>query len=364
MPTHRPPARLSALAARALPALPALAGALLLAAPPLAAQSRPRQAWASPRAQVSQVIGLSTVSLDYGRPAVKGRTIFGGLEAWGEVWRAGANENTTVTFSDGVSVEGHPLAAGTYGVHMIPNPDRFTVIFNRNAHGWGSYAYDAAEDALRVDVTPATGPHQEWLAWEFTDLAAGHATLQLRWGETVVPVRLEVDTQAVTLAYLKGDYLRGVDQFFWQGWNNAANWCLQNGYALDQGWAWAQRSTALGANFTNLWTASRLAEALGKAGEVESLRARAMAAATEPELNAAGYQLLQAGRLDEAVALFRANAGNHPGSWNAWDSLAEALAAKGDTAGAVQHYRKALELADDETQKVRIRGELDRLGAD
>ena len=357
-PTVLPPAPLSRVARR----LPALACALLLAAPPLAAQTRPRQAWASPRAQVSQVIGLSTVSLDYGRPAVKGRTLFGGLEAWGEVWRAGANENTTITFSEDVSVEGHPLAAGTYGLHMVPGADRFTVIFNRNAHGWGSYAYDAAEDALRVDVTPSTGPHQEWLAYEFTDLAADHATLQLRWGETVVPVELAVDTPAVTLAYLRDDYLRGVDQFFWQGWNNAATWCLQNGYALDQGWAWAQRSTALGANFTNLWTASRLAEALGKADEVASLRSRAMAAATEPELNAAGYQLLQGGRLDEALGLFRANVENHQGSWNAWDSLAEALAAKGDKAAAAQHYRKALELAEDETQKARIRGELEKLG--
>lgn len=341
----------------------ALTAALALAAPPLAAQTRPKQPWASPRAQVAQTIGISEVRLDYSRPAAKGRVVFGELEAFGEVWRAGANENTTITFSHDATVEGQAIAAGTYGLHMIPGASSFTVIFSRNTHAWGSYSYDSAEDALRVQVTPTTGPHQEWMEFQFTDLSSDGATLELRWSSSVVPMKIGIDTKAVTLAYLRDDYLRGLDRFFWQGWNNAASWCLQNDVELGLAREWAARSVSITANFSNLWLSSLIADKLGDAGAVGELRARAMALATEPELNTAGYQLLQSKRLDDAIALFRANVENHPGSWNCWDSLAEALATKGDVPAAIEHYRKALELAEDETQQARIAGELRKLGA-
>ena len=103
----------------------------------------------SQRGTVSQRIGLTDITITYHRPAVGGREIWGKTVPYGKVWRAGANENTTITFSDDVSVEGKPLAAGTYGLHAIPDKDQWTVIFSKNSTSWGSFSYDEKEDALR-----------------------------------------------------------------------------------------------------------------------------------------------------------------------------------------------------------------------
>src|ERR687885_301612 len=109
---------------------------------------------ASQHAIVKQRVGITDITIDYHRPLVNGRKIWGGLVPFGQVWRAGANENTTIEFSTPVSVEGKPLAAGKYGLHMIPNPDTWTVIFSKMAVAWGSYTYSQGEDAARVNVKP------------------------------------------------------------------------------------------------------------------------------------------------------------------------------------------------------------------
>src|SRR5207249_10739214 len=108
----------------------------------------------SQRASVTQRIGLTDITITYHRPAVGGREIWGKTVPYGKVWRAGANENTTITFADDVTVEGKPLAAGTYGLHMIPDKEQWTIIFSKNATSWGSFSYDEKEDALRVSVKP------------------------------------------------------------------------------------------------------------------------------------------------------------------------------------------------------------------
>src|SRR5881398_732207 len=110
--------------------------------------------YASQAAQVKQRVGVTDITITYHRPVVNGRKIWGGLVPTGQVWRAGANENTTIEFSTPVSIEGKPLPAGTYGLHMIPNADTWTVIFSKMAVAWGSYTYNQSEDALRVDVKP------------------------------------------------------------------------------------------------------------------------------------------------------------------------------------------------------------------
>src|SRR6266568_2643504 len=108
----------------------------------------------SQRGSVTQRIGLTDITIHYHRPMVGGREIWGKTVPYGKVWRAGANENTTITFSDDVTVEGKPLAAGTYGLHTIPDKDQWTIIFSKNSTSWGSFSYDEKEDALRVTVKP------------------------------------------------------------------------------------------------------------------------------------------------------------------------------------------------------------------
>ena len=104
----------------------------------------------SQHALVSQRIGITDITINYHRPLANGRQIWGKLAPYGQVWRAGANENTTITFTDPVQVEGQPLEKGTYGVHMIPGESEWTVIFSKNATAWGSFSYKQDEDALRV----------------------------------------------------------------------------------------------------------------------------------------------------------------------------------------------------------------------
>ena len=151
-------------------------------------------------ASVSQTIGVDTdITFDYSRPGVKGRTIWGELVPYGLApgnkyseekpfpWRAGANEKTTITVGSNVLVDGKPLPAGKYSIHMIPSEKDWIVIFNKVSEGWGSYDYDEAEDALRVKVTPVEAPFEEWMRFGFDDLAGTSAVAFLQWEKLKVP---------------------------------------------------------------------------------------------------------------------------------------------------------------------------------
>jgi hypothetical protein len=151
-------------------------------------------------ASVSQTIGVDTdITFDYSRPGVKGRTIWGELVPYGLApgnkyseekpfpWRAGANEKTTIAVSSDVLVDGKPLPAGKYSIHMIPSEKDWIVIFNKVSEGWGSYDYDEAEDALRVKVTPVEAPFEEWMRFGFDDLAGTSAVAFLQWEKLKVP---------------------------------------------------------------------------------------------------------------------------------------------------------------------------------
>ena len=157
------------------------------AIPPRADEARP-----SPNARVNQTIGTTEVTITYGRPGVKGRDVFGGLEPYGQVWRAGANEATVFHATGDVTINGEPLPAGVYGFFAIPGEDEWTLIFNREAEQWGAFDYDEEQDALRVKVTPEEGPHQEWLEYYFENLSDTSATAVLHWAETRVPFTVAV----------------------------------------------------------------------------------------------------------------------------------------------------------------------------
>src|SRR5215469_16382403 len=135
----------------------------------------------SQRGTVSQRLGLTDITITYHRPEVGGREIWGKVVPYGKVWRAGANENTTITFTDDVSVEGKPLAAGTYGLHTIPDKDQWTIIFSKNSTSWGSFTYDQKEDALRVTVKPHASEPFEQLTYTFEEVKPESAVAVLRW---------------------------------------------------------------------------------------------------------------------------------------------------------------------------------------
>jgi hypothetical protein len=315
---------------------------------------------ASPRAQVSQKVGLTDMEVTYCRPAVNGRKVWGGLVPYGQVWRAGANENTVVAFSTPVSVGGTTLPAGRYGLHMLPTATAWTVIFSSQSHGWGSYSYDPKEDVARVQVTPVATEPTERLAYTFDDPSDKGVTLALRWEQLRVPVRVEVDTKQVVVQSLR-EQLRGLGQFFPESWSGAAGWCVRNDVNLDEAQTWVDRSLAMRESFVGLRIKAALLEKKGDTKGAEALRTKALAIATEGEINQAGYGLLGQNKLDEAIALFQRNLKEHPDSWNAYDSLAEAYALKGDKAQAAANYRKALDRVKAEDQRTRIQEELAKL---
>jgi len=347
---------------RSLAVTGAVAALIILASGTAAAQPSLETPQVSPQATVSQTIGISTVAVSFHRPGVKGRTIWGGLVPYGQVWRAGANENTTVTFGDPVKVEGKDLPAGTYGLHMIPGQTEWTVIFSKNATSWGSYSYNQSEDALRVTVTPQPADNEEWMTFEFSDLTSTSATLALHWEKLRVPLKLTFDTDGIVLAHARNAYLRGNAGFSWQGYNQAAGYCLRRGIDLDEGLAWANKSISYNENFTNTSTKAGILEKMGKADEAQKVREHAEElAVTEQDMNGLGYQYLQAKQTKEAIDIFKKNVKKHPGSSNAYDSLAEAYAQSGDTKLAIENYNKALSLAQDEDAKARINSQLQKL---
>lgn len=337
------------------------AAAVLAASSVVSAQVAPLKVpQVSQRATVSQTVGLTEISITYNRPLVNGRKVWGGLVPYGEVWRAGANENTTISFSTDVTVGGTKLAAGIYGLHMIPTASEWTIILSREHQGWGSYDYDAKDDALRVKATPGTGPMVEQLLYTFDDTKADSVNATLHWEKLQISLPIAVDTNAVVAESFRHQ-LKGAPQFSWQGWNQAAAWCLAHGTNLDEAARWVDRSLTLGENFTNLNTKAGLVEKKGDAAQAAELRKRALAKATEVEINLYGYQLLGQKKVDEAIAIFEKNTKDHPDSWNTYDSLAEAYGVKGDKAKAISLYQKARGMTKAADQQKRIDLEIAKL---
>jgi tetratricopeptide (TPR) repeat protein len=317
----------------------------------------------SPAATVSQTVGLTEITVNYHRPAVGGRAIWGQLVPYGEMWRAGANENTTITFSTDAKVEGKAIKAGTYGLHMLPTNKQWTIAFSNMSAAWGSFTYDQKEDALRVTVTPrTTDTIEERLSYHFDNPTETAVTLVMSWEKLAVPLAITVDTPKVTMASARTE-LRGVLGYDDRANAAAAEYWLKNNGPADEGVKLVDKAIARRATYANLSIKAGLLEKQGKTKDAEELRAKAKSIATENELNNAAYALMADKKMDEAIAMFQSIVEKYPDSWNAHDSLGEALLNKGDKAGATTSYKKALSLAKDPVQKKRIESVLARIGS-
>lgn len=325
------------------------------------AQPQLPQTQQSPAATISQTVGISNIEVVYHRPGVKGRTVWGSLVPYGEVWRAGANENTTIRFSHDLKVEGQTLQAGTYGLHMIPTSGTWTIIFSKNSTSWGSFFYNQVEDALRVTVAPQPADFHEWLQYEFSDLSDSSAVLSLFWEKLRVPIKLSFDTPGLTMAEARNTYLRGLAGFGWQGFNQAAQYAVRNTTDLAQAMKWVDQSIGLNENFNNLRTKATILDKMGKTAEATALRDKSMKLATEADLNILGYTYMNGNKMKEAIEVFESNVKAHPESWNVYDSLGEALQKKGDKSGAIKNYEKALKMVGDDQNRKRITGILTKL---
>ncbi len=241
------------------------------------------------KASVTQHIGPVTVTIHYSSPDVtatdgtdrRGK-IYGELVHWGFKdenfgtctecpWRAGANENTTIAFSHAVEIEGQPLAAGTYGLHMAAGPEEWTIIFSHNSSSWGSYFYKPSEDALRVKVKPEKAEYRHWLTYDFFDRQPAQASVRLWWEELAVPFTISVPNLNDIYVNAMRDDLRGAAGFIANNWVTAATFCLQNKIDLKEAEEWANTAVTTpwmgGRNLRSLATLAQLQQANGKTEE-------------------------------------------------------------------------------------------------
>ncbi len=296
---------------------------------------------ASQRARVTQRIGVSDVTIVYHRPLVNGRKLWGGLVPYGQVWRAGANENTTIEFSDPVSIEGSPLAAGIYGLHMIPGEKEWTVIFSRAATSWGSFSYDQAEDALRVQAHARPSEMHEALVYDFDDLKPDSALLTMRWGELAVPFKVGVDVNTITTAKLRSQ-LRGGIQYSWEGWDEAANYILNAKGSAEDALKYSNQSIQVEQRFDNLMTRARAQQALGRSSEAAASRDQAMQIGSAMQVHSYGRQLMMSGHQAEGFNVFGNNIKKYPDSWIVHSEIARLAVAQGDFDTAVMQMKLCL----------------------
>jgi hypothetical protein len=329
---------------------------------------------ASPAATVSQTIGISTVSVNYSRPSVKGREVWGKLVPYGwnkegfglgneSPWRSGANENTVIEFSHPAKVEGIDVPAGKYGLFFVINQDNSgEVILSKDYRSWGNFFYIKDHDQLRAKIQLRDVPHTETLTYEFINITNTATDLVLNWEKKQFPVKIEFAVNEIVMANAVEE-LKGPAGFNWQGPMSAANYALQNNIELDKGLAWANTAVKQNRSFATLRVQSGLLKATGKTEEAEKIMKDAMAIATEPELNNYGYQLLGNGDNDKAIEILKMNTERFPKSANAWDSLGEAYALKGDKANAIKNFKKSLSMNPPANVKANSEKYLKQLGA-
>jgi hypothetical protein len=314
-------------------------------------------------AEVKQRIGLTDITIKYHRPLVNGRKIWGGLVPYGKVWRAGANENTTIEFSDPVSVEGKPLAKGTYGLHMIPNPDSWTVIFSKTNTGWGSFSYKQDEDALRVNVKPKPlAQSEEALEFEFEDLKPDSTAVTLKWEKLGVPFTVSINDADQTLQNIRAQ-MKGAGQFAWQAPDQAAQFCLTRKINLDEALRWADASIQNEERFENLSTKADILKALNRQDEAKNTWNQSLEKATAPQLYTYGRQLQNQKKGAEAMEIFKEVAKRFPQGVFGYLAQARIKSAAGDFAGALNDAKQAQTSAPSDAQKQAIQGLIDRLEA-
>ncbi len=301
---------------------------------------------ASQHAVIMQRIGITDITVNYHRPLTKGRQIWGKLVPYGEVWRAGANENTTITFTDPVSIEGHPLDKGTYGLHMIPGETEWTVIFSKDSNDWGSFSYKQADDALRVAVKPQATDLHDALAYDFDDVKPDSAVVTMRWDKVAVPFKVSVNVNDIVTTSIHR-HEHGINQYYWEGWDDAANYFLTNKINLDEALKDEDLSIQAEERYDNLLNKSKILDAMGRKDEAATYRAKALDKGSAVQLYFYARQLQGEKKQEEAFSIFRANYKKFPDYWTSHVGMARVYSGQGDFDNAVKEMQTALTTAPD-----------------
>ena len=252
--------------------------ALLLFTPLLAGAAQIRLPEPSPQATVSQEIGISTVTISFHRPGVKGRTIWGGLVPWNEIWRLGANEATTIELSHGATIEGHEVDAGKYALFAIPGRETWTLVLNSQSEQWGAYFHEPKRDVLRFEVKPVAAPFEEWMRFSIDPVAEDTLEAAMQWDRLRVPFRIRFPVKKMVWSEIDS-VLRDPARASWDDYHTAARYALTTGERLDEAMKWIERSMEKEESFWNYELKARLLHARGERAEALTQMRRAIAAA-------------------------------------------------------------------------------------
>jgi len=330
------------------------------------------------KASISERVGLTDVTIHYDRPHVNGREgkIWGQLVPVGFIdqgfgsskaapWRAGANENTTIEFSTAVKIEGQDLPAGKYGFFIAYDPGESTLIFSKNSTSWGSFYYNDKEDALRVKIKPAPiDKSVEWLRYEFMNETENTATITLEWEKLSFPFKIEVDYINSQLESFRNE-LRSDKGFFWNTWDQAAQWCVQHNVNLEQALQWSDSATSANfggdKSFPASSTRAQILDKLGRSTEASDLMKKSLAFANVNEIHQYGRQLLAQKKNKEALEIFKTNFTKNPNQFTTLVGLTRGYSANGDYKNALKYATQALPLAPNEQNKNNVQNMISKL---
>lgn len=325
------------------------------------------------KAKVIQYIGPVEVSISYSSPDVHGPNgedrkghVWGELVHYGYIdqgfgpaksapWRAGANENTVITFSHDVKIEGKDLKAGTYGLFLAAEKSGpWTWIFSKNSTSWGSYFYNQSEDALRVQTNPQDAPYTEWLTFGFDDRQPSSTVAYLQWESKRIPFKIEVPNVNELYVTQMRNELRSSPGFDSRNFSTAAAFCAQHKINLDEALTWA--NSAMDPNlggqedFNSLQVKSMVLTASGKEAEANEVMDKAIKKpdATVQAVHQYGRTLLAAGKKEKAMEVFKLNAQKHPEEkFTPNVGLARGYTAIGDKKNAIKYWELAIKNVPD-----------------
>jgi tetratricopeptide (TPR) repeat protein len=332
------------------------------------------------KSEVTQYLGLVKVTITYNSPDVAGREIWGKLVPYGltnlgflksteqnpSPWRAGSNEITTISFSHDVEVEGKPLKAGTYGLHMIPGQEDWTLIFSSNSVAWGSFSYTPTEDVLRVNVKSVPAEFNEWLTYEFTDRQQNSATAAMKWEKIAVPFKITVPNgDDLYLQRIRSE-MSSNKGFNWLNGVAAANFCATKKINLDEAQGWMQGYIDRNIKYFPIYNAkANVQAAAGKQAEADATMKEAIALpdATAGQIMNYGRQLIRQQRAKDAMVVFEGANKRFPNNSAALLGMAYGYDANGDKKNALKFAQNALKVETTPQGKTTIEAAIKKLEA-